>query len=85
MCSQPPKDRDDTTELTGRNLRLIELMKAAPPAYVTITGGEPTLLGDKVFKLIEALKQNLPGTEVHMLMVGLRFRCPTQKPGQRLK
>ena len=30
MCSQPPRDRDDTAELTKRNLRIIELMTPPP-------------------------------------------------------
>ena len=30
MCSQPPKDRDDTKELTERNLELIQLINPAP-------------------------------------------------------
>ena len=72
MCSQPPKDKDDTAELTARNLRLIEFMKPAPP-YITITGGEPTLLGEKLFTLLRALKQNLPETQVHMLTNGRTF------------
>lgn len=72
MCSQPPKDRDDTIELTARNLRIIDLMKPAPP-YLTITGGEPTLLGKNLFTLLHALKENLPGTEIHMLTNGRTF------------
>jgi len=48
MCSQPPKDRDDVVALTERNLELIRLIEPAPP-YLTITGGEPTLLGDNLF------------------------------------
>jgi His-Xaa-Ser system radical SAM maturase HxsC len=72
MCSQPPKDRDDTIELTARNLRLIELMKPAPP-YLTVTGGEPTLLGKHLFTLLHALKESLPETEIHMLTNGRTF------------
>lgn len=72
MCSQPPKDRDDTAVLTARNLRLIELMKPAPP-YLTITGGEPTLLGKSLFTLLHKLKGCLPDTEIHMLTNGRTF------------
>ena len=55
MCSQPPKDKDDVESLTKRNEELIRLMDPAP-SYLTITGGEPTLLGDHLFELIEQLK-----------------------------
>jgi sulfatase maturation enzyme AslB (radical SAM superfamily) len=51
MCSQPPKDKDDVPSLTKRNQQLIDLMRPAPE-YLTITGGEPTLLGDNLFLLI---------------------------------
>lgn len=75
MCSQPPKDKDDTGELTARNLQVIELMKPGPP-YLTITGGEPTLLGRNLFTLLTALKENLAGTEIHMLTNGRTFAWP---------
>jgi len=55
MCSQPPKDRDDIPALLERNRELIALMSPAPP-YLTITGGEPTLLGEGLFELIGQLK-----------------------------
>jgi His-Xaa-Ser system radical SAM maturase HxsC len=72
MCSQPPKDRDDVDSLTHRNQELIRLMNPAPE-YLTITGGEPTLLGDHLFTLIEQLKISLPLTEVHILTNGRTF------------
>ncbi len=64
MCSQPPKDKDDVESLTKRNQDLIGLMSPAPE-YLTITGGEPTLLGDHLFELIDQLKTSLPNTELH--------------------
>ena len=72
MCSQPPKDRDDVEALTKRNLELIGLIKTPPP-YLTITGGEPTLLGDSLFQLITQLKVSMPETEVHVLTNGRAF------------
>lgn len=75
MCSQPPKDRDDTDALTARNLELIDLI-ASPPPYLTITGGEPTLLGNRLFALIGRLKEAMPGTELHMLTNGRSFAWP---------
>jgi His-Xaa-Ser system radical SAM maturase HxsC len=75
MCSQPPKDRNDVEALTERNLELISLI-APHPSYLTITGGEPTLLGDHLFQLIEQLKLSMPETELHMLTNGRTFAWP---------
>jgi His-Xaa-Ser system radical SAM maturase HxsC len=75
MCSQPPKDRDDVEALTKRNLELINLIDQ-PPTYLTITGGEPTLLGENLFKLISQLKTSMPTTELHMLTNGRTFALP---------
>ena len=75
MCSQPPKDKDDTSELNERNLELIRLIDP-PPAYLTITGGEPTLLGTKLFNLLQALRDRMPATAIHVLTNGRRFAWP---------
>lgn len=75
MCSQPPKDKDDVESLTERNSELIKLMDPKP-GYLTITGGEPTLLGNHLFSLIGQLKTSLPGTELHMLTNGRTFAWP---------
>ena len=75
MCSQPPKDKDDVAALAERNRELIRLMEPKPE-YLTITGGEPTLLGDHLFSLIEQLKAELPNTELHMLTNGRTFAWP---------
>jgi len=72
MCSQPPKDRDDIEELSERNLELVRLINP-PPAYLTITGGEPTLLGDRLLTLISALGKRMPDTAIHMLTNGRKF------------
>ena len=72
MCSQPPKDRDDVDALTARNLELIDLIQSPPP-YLTITGGEPTLLGEQLFTLIARLKEKMPDTELHVLTNGRSF------------
>jgi His-Xaa-Ser system radical SAM maturase HxsC len=72
MCSQPPQDRDDADALTARNLEIIDLMQPTPD-YLCITGGEPTLLGERLFRLISALRDKLPMTTVHMLSNGRLF------------
>lgn len=75
MCSQPPKDRDDTRELTERNLELIRLIDPAPK-YLTITGGEPTLLGERLLDLLAALRDRMPDTAIHILSNGRLFAWP---------
>jgi His-Xaa-Ser system radical SAM maturase HxsC len=75
MCSQPPQDRDDADALTERNLDLIRLIDR-PPARLTITGGEPTLLGERLFAIITALRNKFPATRLHMLTNGRVFAWP---------
>ncbi len=72
MCSQPPQDRDDADALTERNLALIRLIDK-PPARLVITGGEPTLLGERLFTIVTALRDKFPETYLHMLTNGRIF------------
>ena len=72
MCSQPPIDRDDIAALTERNLKLIDLMSPAPE-YLCITGGEPTLLEERLLTIVAKLRDTMPGTYVHILTNGRRF------------
>ena len=72
MCSQPPKDRDDIEFLHEINIQVIKLIPKNCIELV-ITGGEPTLLSDKLFELLEIIKKELPNTEVHMLSNGRLF------------
>jgi His-Xaa-Ser system radical SAM maturase HxsC len=80
MCSQPPRDRDDTDALLQRNLELIQLIES-PPARLVITGGEPTLLGERLFTLVTALRDKFPKTYLHMLTNGRIFAWPTYTAG----
>jgi His-Xaa-Ser system radical SAM maturase HxsC len=72
MCSQPPIDKDDMKALTERNLKLIDLLSPAPE-YLCITGGEPTLLGERLLTILNKLRDVLPSTYVHILTNGRRF------------
>ncbi len=80
MCSQPPRDRDDTDALLQRNLELIRLIES-PPARLVITGGEPTLLGERLFTLIAALRDKFPTTYLHMLTNGRIFAWQSYTAG----
>jgi sulfatase maturation enzyme AslB (radical SAM superfamily) len=71
MCSQPPMDRDDSG-LVNINLEAIRLMDP-PPASLGITGGEPTLLGEDLFRILAELRLRMPDAEIHMLTNGRRF------------
>jgi hypothetical protein len=76
MCSQPPQDRDDADASIARNLKLIELIANSPKRLV-ITGGEPTLLGERLFTIITALRDKFPETYLHMLTNGRIFAWPS--------
>jgi His-Xaa-Ser system radical SAM maturase HxsC len=71
MCSQPPKAIDDGF-LVDELLRAIPLMAPDTPE-IGITGGEPTLLHQRLLELLGALKTHLPATPVHMLTNGRLF------------
>ncbi|WP_198683214.1 His-Xaa-Ser system radical SAM maturase HxsC [Peristeroidobacter agariperforans] len=72
MCSQPPRDVDDS-HLVDELLDAIPLFDPGT-REVGITGGEPTLLGARLFDLVRSLKSNLPHTGVHILSNGRNFK-----------
>ena len=76
MCSQPPKDSDDTRHFLAINKELIKLIPRATSA-LGITGGEPTLLREDLCSLLELLKERLPGTHIHLLTNGRLFAWPS--------
>ena len=71
MCSQPPKDIDDSYRIDD-NLEVVKLIEPSP-RYLGITGGEPTLLGEGLFRQLRALRDTHPSTDVHLLTNGRRF------------
>jgi len=71
MCSQPPKDIDDSW-LIDELLETIPLMDLET-REIGFTGGEPTLLGDDFLKVLLLAKNYLPRTAVHILTNGRRF------------
>ncbi len=56
MCPQPKK-KDEKNRLDF-NLKLIDLLDANT-SHIAITGGEPTLLGDDLIKIILRIRKNL--------------------------
>ena len=72
MCSQPPKITDDITYLFNVHKKLFPLIPK-DCKVLGITGGEPTLLGDKFFELLNLITYELPKTEIHVLTNGRNF------------
>nr|WP_315200640.1 His-Xaa-Ser system radical SAM maturase HxsC [uncultured Flavobacterium sp.] len=72
MCSQPPKDRDDTEYFFNQYSQAIPLIPK-DCFEIGITGGEPTLLGNRFIQLLKQLKDELPETELHCLTNGRSF------------
>lgn len=72
MCSQPPKEVDDR-HLVEENLKMLSLIQVSPE-YMGMTGGEPTLLGPDLIRLLEATRDRLPNTHIHMLTNGRLYK-----------
>ena len=70
MCAQPPilQEKDKTPF----NLKLISLFDKNTQE-IGITGGEPTLIGDNLFVLINHIKKELPHTAISILSNGVKF------------
>lgn len=70
MCPQPPilqeKDR------TAFNLELIKLFDKNAEE-VGITGGEPTMIGDKLFDIVRQIKKSCPKAAISILSNGVKF------------
>jgi His-Xaa-Ser system radical SAM maturase HxsC len=71
MCSQPPRKTDDS-HLIGDWKDAISLM-SPKTTEIGFTGGEPLLLGEDFFHLLELCKTHLPNTSIHVLSNGRLF------------
>lgn len=72
MCCQPPKKKDDFDYYFKKNVALV---KSAPKEteVVCITGGEPTLAGEKFLELVRIVREDLPNTDIQILSNGRTF------------
>ena len=70
MCPQPPVTSE--VDKTPINMKLIQLM-GKEVQEIGITGGEPTLLGDKLFELIRQIQHYAPHAGINVLSNGVRF------------
>lgn len=71
MCSQPPRDDDDSWRV-DELLRLIPLIDKGE-IQLGMSGGEPTLLGQDLRRLIVTCRMELPDTTLHILTNGRLF------------
>jgi len=71
MCSQPPKDVDDSW-LMNEAMNLLDLLPNET-GNIGFSGGEPTLYGDAFIALIKKAKLCLPNTAIDVLSNGRRF------------
>ncbi|MGC9216454.1 MAG: His-Xaa-Ser system radical SAM maturase HxsC [Acidithiobacillus sp.] len=74
MCSQPPKNVDDSWIL--REVRQLLPLIPRRTKQIGFTGGEPTLFGDEFLDILRLAKACLPQTSIHVLSNGRRFADP---------
>lgn len=70
MCPVPDGARRRECEITPESI--LEIIRHMPddPAHLTITGGEPFLIQEKIFEILSALKRKMTGTEFLLLTNG---------------
>jgi His-Xaa-Ser system radical SAM maturase HxsC len=71
MCSQPPKDRDDSW-LFDRAKKVVSLLPEGARS-LSLTGGEPTLHAEELVGLLEHCERSAPALSIHLLSNGRRF------------
>ena len=74
MCSQPPKDRDDSY-LYERAERIISALPSSARS-LGLTGGEPTIEPGSFLHLLDHCAVRAPQLAVHILSNGRRFADP---------
>ena len=71
MCSQPPKNVDDSWRVND-SLGIINLLDDEP-RILGISGGEPTTLGKDFLKILSHCREMLPQTQLHILTNGKKL------------
>jgi len=70
MCPQPKSGEGvDQGEISYDLIGLMDRQSK----YLGLTGGEPTLLGDKLLDIIRCCKRRLPNTRLELLTNGIKF------------
>lgn len=70
MCPQPPVKHED--EKFDLNIKYISLIDKNAKS-IGITGGEPTLIGDKLFDILTAIHKRIPHVAINLLSNGIKF------------
>lgn len=70
MCPQPPVKHEE--DRTNFNLKLISLIDKNIKE-IGITGGEPTLLGNRLFDIFNAIYNRMPNSTINLLSNGINF------------
>ena len=73
MCCQPPIKTDDIDLCFSRNVEIIENSPIGIKD-IGISGGEPTLLGDKLPELIKIIRRKYADAHIHVLSNGRLFK-----------
>jgi His-Xaa-Ser system radical SAM maturase HxsC len=71
MCSQPPREVDDSWR-AQHLCELADLIDKEEP-HLAISGGEPTLLGTDLLRVVRHCAHTLPRTHLHVLTNGRKF------------
>lgn len=71
MCPQPPKPFDARQVKAARNV--LELTASDFTGEICLTGGEPTLCGDRLFEILTRCSEKHPQASLIMLTNGKRF------------
>jgi His-Xaa-Ser system radical SAM maturase HxsC len=71
MCSQPPKRAEDDWLMD----EALEVVRLLPPEarQLTLTGGEPTVHGERFIDLLALCHDVIPDAGIHILSNGRRF------------
>lgn len=72
MCSQPPRNIDDSF-LIDEIISMIPLINKNAKE-IGLSGGEPTLLGDNLVRILKKFNSYLPNTSIHVLTNGRKFK-----------
>lgn len=71
MC--PQTSREDSPDIVENNLEIIKLIDKKTVA-LGITGGEPTVLGAGLIKILKLCKEQLPNTQIQILTNGILLK-----------
>lgn len=71
MCPQPPKTHDEWLLSIAREI--VNLIDPRDTKTICVTGGEPTLLGDKFLEIVSLINSRFPDIDFVLLTNGKTF------------